>query len=146
MKYGDEITKMGKELEDNREKDPSVFNGKVKSEVEFALLRISEKRYKAEQENVKLIAILDKKKEHIRDIEVRMREMKVENEKLKARNAELEEEVKELAEGNPKKKKTVGKATFGSPTSPNQQQQESSQEAFHQPLEEREDLLSQEPT
>jgi len=60
---------------------------------------------------VKLIAILDKKKEHIRDIETRMREMKAENDKLKARNLELEEEVKQLAEGQPKKK-TIGKATF----------------------------------
>jgi cell division protein FtsB len=81
-------------------------------------LRISEKRYKAEQESLKLIAILDKKKEHIRDIEIKMRALKAENAELKTKNTELEEEVKELAEGKPRASKTVNKATFGrsSPT------------------------------
>jgi hypothetical protein len=36
---------MTKEYEAFREKDPHVFNSKVKTEVEFALLRMSEKRY-----------------------------------------------------------------------------------------------------
>ena len=41
---------MNKEYDESREKDPKVFDSKVKTEVEFALLRVSEKRYKAEKE------------------------------------------------------------------------------------------------
>ena len=52
---------MGQEYDQFREKDPVVFNSKVKSEVEFALLRMSEKRYKAEQEVENLKQVLQKK-------------------------------------------------------------------------------------
>eukprot|EP00349_Pseudokeronopsis_sp_Brazil_P001594 CAMPEP_0202965048 /NCGR_PEP_ID=MMETSP1396-20130829/9158_1 /ASSEMBLY_ACC=CAM_ASM_000872 /TAXON_ID= /ORGANISM="Pseudokeronopsis sp., Strain Brazil" /LENGTH=143 /DNA_ID=CAMNT_0049687641 /DNA_START=201 /DNA_END=632 /DNA_ORIENTATION=- len=52
---------MAKEFDEYVEKDPEVFNSKVKTEVDFALLRISEKRYKAEKEVESLKEVLAKK-------------------------------------------------------------------------------------
>jgi predicted nucleic acid-binding Zn-ribbon protein len=100
-----------------REKDPEVFNTvsyscylsliqKVKTEVDFALLRISEKRYKAEAETEKLKEVLTKKNQYIHDLEIKMRDMKRENDDLKSQVIMLEEENKELkANGGTLKKK-----------------------------------------
>lgn len=52
---------MGDEYDQYREKDPVVLHEKVKMEVDFALLRISEKRYKAENEVQSLKKILTDK-------------------------------------------------------------------------------------
>lgn len=71
----------------------------MKTEVDFALLRISEKRYKAEQEVDNLKQVLAKKNAYIRELEIKLREMKTENEDLKTRVDELEEENKELRNG-----------------------------------------------
>ena len=60
---------MGKEYDETREKDPAVFNTKVKSECDFALLRVSEKRYKAEREVDQLKDLLKTKNTYIRDLE-----------------------------------------------------------------------------
>lgn len=48
------------------------------------MLRISEKRYKAEQEAEKLKEVLTKKNQHIHDLELKMKELKRENDALKA--------------------------------------------------------------
>lgn len=93
---------MGQEYDQFIEKDPAVFNQvfiilnhsqlfqKVHTEVEFALLRISEKRYKAEKEVEYLKSVLQKKNVYIRDCDIKMREYKQENQKLKDRIEELE--------------------------------------------------------
>lgn len=64
----------------------------MKSEVEFALLRISEKRYKAELEVENLKQVLNKKNAYIHEMEIKMRDMKRENEELKRQVVDLEEE------------------------------------------------------
>jgi predicted RNA-binding protein with PUA domain len=60
------------------------------------LLRISEKRYKAELEVESLKQVLAKKNAYIHEIEIKMKEMKKENEFLKTQVVELEEENKDL--------------------------------------------------
>lgn len=47
-KYEDEITKMQQDYDQFREKDPKQLDLKIKEEIEFSVLRISEKRYEAE--------------------------------------------------------------------------------------------------
>lgn len=112
LKYGEEIDQMHREYDEYREKDPELFNSvssyrfaddvqKVKSEVDFALLRISEKRYKAEQEVESLKQVITKKNAYIRELEIKLREFKQENNQLKDRVKELEEDASE----NPKPKK-----------------------------------------
>eukprot|EP00347_Sterkiella_histriomuscorum_P014788 403359523 len=105
QKYDQEISNLGIEYDKFREKDPAVFNTKVKSEVEFALLRISEKRYKAELEAENLKQVLSKKNAYIHELEIKMKEMKRENEELKSRVVELEDENNELADGKPRRQK-----------------------------------------
>mmetsp|Transcript_35314 Transcript_35314/g.34325 ORF Transcript_35314/g.34325 Transcript_35314/m.34325 type:complete len:104 (-) Transcript_35314:389-700(-) len=78
-KYGMEIDQLKKEYDEYVEKDPEVFNSKVKTEVDFALLRVSEQRYKAERELEAIKEILKKKNGMIRDMEIKMKQMKLEN-------------------------------------------------------------------
>mmetsp|Transcript_39705 Transcript_39705/g.29314 ORF Transcript_39705/g.29314 Transcript_39705/m.29314 type:complete len:86 (+) Transcript_39705:225-482(+) len=85
---------MAKEFDEYVEKDPEVFNSKVKTEVDFALLRISEKRYKAEKEVESLKEVLAKKNAQLRELEMKMKELRSENGHLKMRVQELEEDVK----------------------------------------------------
>ena len=49
-KYEEEINKIKAEYEETREKDGKALEDKIKTEIEFSVLRISEKRYKAEAE------------------------------------------------------------------------------------------------
>lgn len=56
-------------------------------------MRISEKRYKAEKEVENLKQVLTKKNAYIRDLEIKMRDMKAENEALKGKVVTLEEEI-----------------------------------------------------
>ncbi|CDW74890.1 UNKNOWN [Stylonychia lemnae] len=104
-RYEDEISQLGQDYDKFREKDPEVFNTKVKSEVEFALLRISEKRYKAEMEAENLKQVLSKKNAYIHELEIKMKEMKRENEFLKTQVVDLEEENKDLSQGKPRRPK-----------------------------------------
>ena len=85
----------------------------MKGEVEFALLRISEKRYKAEQEVESLKELLNKKNAYIRELEMKMKDVKTENSQLLVKVYELEEEAKDLRSGNPaahKKKQSFSPA------------------------------------
>jgi hypothetical protein len=78
-------------------------------------LRISEKRYKAEQEVEHLKEIIAKKNALISNYEVNMKNLKLENEQLKTRVSVLEEEVKDLSNGLPpgaRKSKAVSFFTF----------------------------------
>jgi len=68
----------------------------VKTEIDFALLRISEKRYKAEKEAEKLKEVLGKKLQYIQEMEIKMRDLKKLNEDLNSQVIMLEEENKEL--------------------------------------------------
>jgi len=87
---------MQEEYDQYREKDPEIFNSKVKTEIDFALLRISEKRYKAEKEAEKLKEVLGKKLQYIQEMEIKMRDLKKLNEDLNSQVIMLEEENKEL--------------------------------------------------
>jgi SMC interacting uncharacterized protein involved in chromosome segregation len=68
-------------------------------------LRISEKRYKAEQEVDHLKEILNKKNAYIRELEMKLKDTKAENSQLHVKVYELEEEVKDLRSGNPNHRK-----------------------------------------
>lgn len=62
-KYEDELAKIQAEFEETREKDEGAYNAKIKHEVQFAIVGLAEKRYKAEAENVEL-----KKENQAKDI------------------------------------------------------------------------------
>lgn len=82
-KYEDEINLIQAEYDQFREKDQAVLDAKVKHEVEFAILRISEKRYKAEAEVEELKKTLSERDAQIRLLEKQVEELKIENTKLR---------------------------------------------------------------
>jgi hypothetical protein len=49
-KYEDELAKIQAEFEATREKDEGLYDAKIKHEVQFAIVGLAEKKYKAEAE------------------------------------------------------------------------------------------------
>lgn len=89
-KYEDELAKIQAEFEQTREKDEGAYDAKVKHEVQFAIVGLAEKRYKAEAENVELKRDNQAKQERIAEMERQIEVLRKENAELKQRMQEIE--------------------------------------------------------
>lgn len=49
-KYEDELAKIQAEFEETREKDEGMYDAKIKHEVQYAIIGLAEKKYRAEAE------------------------------------------------------------------------------------------------
>ncbi|TNV72219.1 hypothetical protein FGO68_gene12201 [Halteria grandinella] len=84
-KYEDEITKMQQEYDQFREKDAKVLDQKIKEEIEFSILRISEKRYEAEAKVEILSEALGEKSKLVAELQKQIEQLMAENGQLKSK-------------------------------------------------------------
>ena len=108
-KYEDELAKIQAEFEQTREKDEGAYDAKVKHEVQFAIVGLAEKRYKAEAENVELKRDNQAKQERIAEMERQIEALMKENAELKQRMQEIE-----IAGGYKTSPKRANDATYKS--------------------------------
>ena len=85
-KYEDELAKIQAEFEGTREKDEGLYNAKIKHEVQFAIVGLAEKKYKAEAE-------LEQMKKEKKESDDKMEEMKKQIEILTKENGALKQRV-----------------------------------------------------
>ena len=108
-KYEEEINKIKADYEETREKDGKVLEDKIKTEIEFSVLRISEKRYKAEAEAEELKKQMVTKDATIAELMKQVEALTKENSNLKYRVHELE------TIGNVKLGQSIGNSNVTSP-------------------------------
>lgn len=89
-KYEDQIMKMQQDYDQFREKDPKQLDLKIKEEIEFSILRISEKRYEAEAKVEILTEALGERGKLIMDLQKEIEMLKAENGMLKSKVEQYE--------------------------------------------------------
>ena len=84
-KYEEELAKIQAEYEETREKDDQVLDAKIKHEIQYAIIGLAEKRYKAEAEVEELKKKCDEKDKTIEEMRKQIEALNKENQQLKER-------------------------------------------------------------